>query len=422
MKFLSLLAAAVFATTAAAEYYKECNEGPFAPLLLVGDKHDASKYDVDICEQQYTTGAVVSGVDVWGSKSRISGILLTYSNGQKSHMVGARDGDHQKLEWGSSTTVTSVKLWSDWDARQLGGLRIELSDNRSLDMRLGDSGKDRISAKVFSPDVGSGILLGGFGTADNHITSWGWMFLESKVEKFTVNDFKFDQSIEQYRKEKSKNERLIIDTQVEYNVASRPLTMHMDKRSDKRNSYSYSQSSTLSFGFGYELEISGQVAGVGPKSSFSVELKTSFENTQEWTKSDDAGLTAKTIHECPPGMTAMCIGYAEFDEFKMDYEATVTIKLKSGKTFSFRERGTKEQTLYAKTQVKCADQQGDHTKEDPYEFVERRIEETRKEAEKKEEEKKKQEEAARNGTKATAPSNSTATPKRSGVVSLFFNA
>ncbi|PVH92587.1 hypothetical protein DM02DRAFT_619852 [Periconia macrospinosa] len=227
----------------------------------------------------------------------------------------------------------------------------------------------------------------------------------------------------------------------EYNVASRPLVMHMDKKQDKKNSYSYSQSSSMSFGLGYSLEISGQVAGVGPKATYSVQFQMSSESKQEWTEATDAGLSAKTIHECPSGFTAMCIGYAEFNEFDMGYEATVTLKLKSGRTFSFRERGTKEQTLYAKTQVKCADQEGDHSNEDPYEFVERRIRETKKEDEEKkkkeeaekkkkeEEEKKKQQEAARNGTLTNPPStngtNATApskTPKRSGVVSLSFTA
>lgn len=190
----------------------------------------------------------------------------------------------------------------------------------------------------------------------------------------------------------------MIDTQTEYNLASQPITMHMDKTSGEQSSYSYSQSVSQTYGFGYSLEISGQVAGVGPKASFSVSATFGFDTKKEWSKSESAGLAAKTIHECLPGKTTVCVGFAEFSKFDMGYEAKVTLKLKSGKTFSFRERGTKKQTLYAKSQVVCADEDGDHRKEDPYEFVERRAKE--------EEEKKKQ-------AAATPSNNSTSTtPKR----------
>lgn len=199
MKFFNLIAGAILAVIATA--YNACEDGdrPFAPMQAVGDKHDASKYDVDICETQWNSGSVVQAIEVWGSKSRISGIQLTYSNGQKSHMIGARAGDlHQNLKWDSKTLVTRVVLWSDWDARQLGGLRVELSNGDKLEMK-----QDRISTTTFSPNVGSGILLGAYGRADDHITAWGWLFLESSVDKISIGDFKWDQTQEQFMKSQS---------------------------------------------------------------------------------------------------------------------------------------------------------------------------------------------------------------------------
>jgi hypothetical protein len=197
MKLLNILFGLSAAAISSVAAIGDCDSGPFAALQAVGDKHDASDYDVDICETQWTYGTVVRGVEVWGSKDRISGIFLTYSNQDHSHLIGAREGDyHQALDWDPFTvSVTRVVLWSDRDARQLGGIRIELSNGDTLEMKV-----DKISGKAFSPDVGSGILLGGWGRADDHITAWGWLFLESKVDKIQIGDFNWDQDQDEFVK------------------------------------------------------------------------------------------------------------------------------------------------------------------------------------------------------------------------------
>lgn len=197
MKLLNILLGLSAAAISSVTAIGDCDSGPFAALQAVGDKHDASDYDVDICETQWTYGTVVRGVEVWGSKDRVSGIFLTYSNQDHSHLIGAREGDyHQAIDWDPFTvSVTRVVLWSDRDARQLGGIRIELSNGDTLEMKV-----DKISGKAFSPDVGSGILLGGWGRADDHITAWGWLFLESKVDKIQIGDFKWDQDQDEFVK------------------------------------------------------------------------------------------------------------------------------------------------------------------------------------------------------------------------------
>jgi hypothetical protein len=197
MKFLNTLLGLSIAFVTGVAAIGDCDSGPFAALTAVGDKHDSSQYDVEICETQWTYGRVVRGVEVWGSKDRISGIYLTYSNQDHSHLVGARDGDyHQSLNWDPFTvSVTRTVLWSDRDANQLGGIRIELSNGESLEVKV-----DKISGKTFSPDVGSGIMLGGWGRADDHITAWGWLFLEDKVDKIQIGDFQWDQDQDEFAK------------------------------------------------------------------------------------------------------------------------------------------------------------------------------------------------------------------------------
>ncbi|KAL1607650.1 hypothetical protein SLS60_002585 [Paraconiothyrium brasiliense] len=368
MKLLNTLLGLSTALVAGVAAIGDCDSGPFAALQAVGDKHDSSKFDVDICETQWTSGQVVRGVEVWGSKNRISGISLTYSNQDKSHLIGARAGDyHQSLDWDPFTVqVTRTVLWSDKDANQLGGLRIELSNGDTLEMKV-----DKISESVFSPDVGSGIMLGGWGRADDHITAWGWLFLEDKVDKIQIGDFVWDQDQDDFAKSQAGIKKTVKASQGQYNSASNTSTIAFDISDTVSNSYSYSQSVHYNFGMGYSLEISAQVAGAGPKATTSISFEVGTESKKEWTETQSTTLTFKVSQPALSGKTTMCIGYVEYGEFDMGYEANVHIVLKNGNTFDFRERGERKQTMFGQAQTACADEDGDHSSESPEDFVNR---------------------------------------------------
>jgi hypothetical protein len=193
---LGLLATVITGTAAVGD----CDSGPWAQRVLVGDKNDRHKADIEICETQFRQNAVVNGIQVWSDKNRITGYVLSYSNGDVSHLIGSKDGDkYQTLKWDAKLDkVTRAALWSDWDATQLGGLLIELSNGASLEAKI-----DRISAVKFEAEVGGGVLLGAFGRADGIVTALGWLFLENKVNKIRVTDFKWDEDQEEFvKKEK----------------------------------------------------------------------------------------------------------------------------------------------------------------------------------------------------------------------------
>ncbi|KAF2447574.1 hypothetical protein P171DRAFT_518662 [Karstenula rhodostoma CBS 690.94] len=346
MKLLSTFLGLSIALVTGVAAIGDCDSGPFAALQAVGDKHDASQYDVDICETQWPHGDY-----------------------------------HQALNWDPFTvSVTRTVLWSDRDANQLGGMRIELSNGEVLEMKV-----DKISGKTFSPDVGSGIMLGGWGRADDHITAWGWLFLEDKVDKIQIGDFRWDQDQEEFAKSQAGIKKAVKASQGQYNAASNATTIAFDISDTVSNSYSYSQSVHYNFGMGYSLEISGQVAGVGPKSSFSVSFEVGQDFKKEWTQTQSTTLTFKVSQPALPGKTTMCIGYVEYGEFDMGYDANVHITLKNGKTFDFRERGERKQTMFGQAQTACADEDGDHSSESPEDFVNRhRPETTKRESRKRE--------------------------------------
>jgi hypothetical protein len=91
----------------------DCDQGPWGNPFAIGDIHDDSKADVEICETQWKQGRVVSGIEVWATKKNLAGIQLFYSNGEESHMIGSKEGDHhQKLTWDPKLdTVDELNMW-----------------------------------------------------------------------------------------------------------------------------------------------------------------------------------------------------------------------------------------------------------------------------------------------------------------------
>lgn len=63
---------------------------------------------------------------------------------------------------------------------------------------------------------------------------------------------------------------------------------------------------------GYSLETSGQVAGTGPKSSFSVDFSVGEDFKKEWPESQSTSIAFKITQPALPGNTTMCIGFVEY--------------------------------------------------------------------------------------------------------------
>jgi hypothetical protein len=155
-----------------------------------------------------------------------------------------------------------------------------------------------------------------------------------------------------------------------YNGATDAGTMWVERSSSQTSGYTYSQSVQFTFGLHYDLEISAQVAGMGPKMTAGWKWEVQTENKKEWSKTETYGLTFKVAQPTAPGKTTMCVGYTQSGTFDGNYEANVHITLKNGREFEFRERGTRNSVIFGGSETRCADKEGDHMSEDPQSFVE----------------------------------------------------
>jgi hypothetical protein len=135
----------------------------------------------------------VTGVEAWANKKGVQGFQLYYSDGSNSRLYGTIDGDRtQRLDWDPSVdTITQVRTWGNGRGQFLGRIEIKTAKGGHFDV-----GKDTSGQDTFETNVGSGIMLGAFGTSGDLMDSLGFYFLKSKIDKISMEDIVFDETPE----------------------------------------------------------------------------------------------------------------------------------------------------------------------------------------------------------------------------------
>lgn len=165
-----------------------CEGGPWEDLLVIGDSADGTRF----CETRYSEGTVVTGIEAWATDGGVEGIQFYYSDGKPSKLYGTIKGDGKRVDWDPSVdSVTQVRSWGNGRGQHLG--RIELKTTKGAHL---DVGKDTSGQDTFEYNVGSGIMLGAFGSSSSLIESLGFYFLKSKIDKISMDDIVFDETPE----------------------------------------------------------------------------------------------------------------------------------------------------------------------------------------------------------------------------------
>jgi hypothetical protein len=174
------------ASSVAAEW---CEGGPWEDLLVIGNTKGGGRF----CATKWSEGTVMTGLEVWANKKGVMGIQFYYSDGSSSPLYGKIDGDRTKrLDWDPAVdTITQVRSWGNGRGQFLGRVEIKTAKGGHLDV-----GKDTGGQDTFEYNVGSGIMLGAFGTSGDLVDSLGFYFLRSKIDKITMDDIVFDETPE----------------------------------------------------------------------------------------------------------------------------------------------------------------------------------------------------------------------------------
>ena len=125
------------------------------------------------------------------------------------------------------------------------------------------------------------------------------------------------------------------------------------KKQTRTVTKTYTQSAALTFGITEAIEISGEILGIGAKSTTSLKFETTVTDTTSTATADTTDLTYGTTTTVPPGGSVYCRATAMSGVYKGEYSADVKIWLEDGSDFSFAQGGTLDQVTWSQASSEC---------------------------------------------------------------------
>jgi hypothetical protein len=115
----------------------------------------------------------------------------------------------------------------------------------------------------------------------------------------------------------------------------------------------YTTTAALTFGITEAVEISGELLGIGGKSTTTLKFETTLTDSSSEATADTAELTYQTSTTVPPGGKVYCRATAMSGVYKGKYDATVKIWLEDGSDFSFSQGGELDQVTWSQASSEC---------------------------------------------------------------------
>lgn len=209
--------------------------------------------------------------------------------------------------------------------------------------------------KGYDVAVDGGLLLGASGASGEYIDRLALLFLSPQISSVSIGGIKFD-SDPTGTSDNMVPSYLIRSTMGNPSGSNGNVSFTISGSEEVTQSTSWQQSSTNTFGGSLEIEISAQVAGIGPKITGGFEWSLSDTTSQTTTTSDKITLiqTAGPI-SIAPGHGKACKIFAQKGNGNFPYTSTVTLKLDNGGSISYQEKGRLLSVQYSQVQTSCVD-------------------------------------------------------------------
>lgn len=132
------------------------------------------------------TGTVVRSLRAWYAKKTMRGLEVELTNG-RSRMFGVKAGTStEKFYLGGGEKVASLKIWpTNFRKGRSGGFELVTNQNRRFNVPV-----RKRKGNPYEPELGSGILIGVFGTAGSDIDSLGFALLR-RVQSAELIELKY---------------------------------------------------------------------------------------------------------------------------------------------------------------------------------------------------------------------------------------
>jgi len=322
-------------------------DGPFTGEYVIGGWGGTNFMTCGWLEN--VSALVVKSIDVWYNDATLRGIQVSYADDSRSPIFGSAADQFKSITLQPGELVTSLTLWGNGVGTRCG--RILLTTNGG---QMFDAGKNTDGQTSYPMDVGSGYLFGFCGRSDSDIDLLGAIFLTSPIVSVSVTDIQYTPSLSGLS---SGISQVALDQAHFSNPvsAASPKDWQFSGNTTRTTSTTFTQSSSTMFGGSVNVEVSGEVFGVGAKASAGFEWQTTSTVEQSNTLSNEQSLQWGLSGTLQPGQGISCTAYCQLGQGQTRYTGNVTVTLANGYTNSYQETGIFRNVIYSNVQVSTQD-------------------------------------------------------------------
>ena len=275
-------------------------------------------------------------------------LTIRSASGAKSPIYGHEDTSKypaKTLTLAPGEVISNAELFGDGKGTLLVIIHIETPKQTF------DAGADTSGHNPYQINVGSGLLFGGNivtrqsdeGLGDD-VASLAFLFLGQALDHISIGNIQFDSD------PSGSNSGIfpqnIVVGQWYNDQASNSATYSLAPTYTVADSYTYSQSVTTSFGESISIEVSGELFGIGAKSTNEFTWGVSVEQATTVGTTSSTAIACAASGTLAPSTGVKVSGAYQTGTGTFKYTSTVTVYLKDGSSFSYQEHGTLTNIAY----------------------------------------------------------------------------
>jgi hypothetical protein len=297
--------------------------GPYSPGFFVGG-NGGSPFET--CGG--TDGRVVTKLGVWKNSSCLQGIQLTYNDGSQSPVYGSVKDDYAQIIFQPGERVVELTLWGNGIGTRTGRIKLTTSGGQTF-----DHGKDTSGQTAYSAPVGGGLLVGAAGRCGAEIDMLSMVFL-TDIKSVSVTNVNY---VNPPTGTANGIELALLQSTTYTNKSTtEPMKWRFENSITRTDSRSWSQSATRQYGIAVTVSAGFfDFAKVGTSYTWSM----TEERTSTSTVTTEKTLSWSLEGQLDPGQTIHAVATCYVGTVDVDYNATVTVTMKSGETFTYNQAG-----------------------------------------------------------------------------------
>lgn len=228
-------------------------------------------------------GHVVKKIQAWSSRDRINAVQLTFSDGHVRKIgdsIGHRDQGSITLDYDNGERVTGLWIWGNGAGQYCGAFKIVTNRNQEFFPKM----YGWPLKQVYGMQVGSGIILGAHGYAQDDVNALGFLMMRKVIDTLLViekDDYEDLSRFATPRLVTSFNDSL-------ENIDAEPDWIEFSQKATKKGSRSWSVNYGVTVGFQGRIQ-----AGVPEVVEGEVTTRVDISESNEHSHSEEDGKIAE---------------------------------------------------------------------------------------------------------------------------------